>query len=89
MMNLEDRPLTYFSKGEKVVLVDDRGVSGYRKHEGFTVGKEFTVRSCYRKSVKQGRTHKILVTFEGYPEWVFSTRRFSRISYLPEDLFVI
>lgn len=89
MINLEDRPLTFFKQGERVRLVDDRGVAGFRKRNGITTGEEYQVRTCWRKhNAKKDKT-KILLILEGYPDWVFSTRRFERVNYLPEGLFTI
>jgi hypothetical protein len=89
MIRLEDRPARQFRTGERIRMVDDRGTAGFRKRNGIHEGGVYTVRTCWRKSVKQGRSFKYLVILEGYHDWVFSTRRFEPISHLPENLFTI
>ena len=91
MIKLEDRPLPMFRKGDRVRLVDDRGIAGYRKRNGMTHGKEFVVYKCWRKHIRRKRKHKHLLMLDGHHDWVFSTRRFELVysNSFDDELFEI
>lgn len=68
-----------FKEGDRVRLIDDRGIAWFRKRRGFENGTEHIVSRCWQK-IKQGRSLKRLIILEGYDTWIFSTRRFELIN---------
>lgn len=90
-MNLEDRPLPTFRKGDRIRLVDDTAIAGFRKRLGVKVNSEFVVKAFWKKHIRRKQRYKHLVVLDGYPDWIFSARRFELIhsNQFPEDLFTI
>lgn len=86
-MKLEDRPLRFFKRGERIRLVNTEGISSWRLNHGMELGKEYTVKYCFSRMKQRRKETKVLL--EGYPDWLFSTRRFDPASNLPEELFEI
>lgn len=89
MTDLRNRPLQFFNQGERIRLVDINDMNPWRLKHGIELGKEYTVKYCFRRT-KRGRK-EIKVMLEGYQDWLFSTRRFERIAdeHFEDELFTL